>query len=35
MNDIVARLKEEFRSAFPVVEVFGTEPYVDQVNCCH
>jgi len=32
MNDIVARLKDEFQGSFPVTEVFGTEPYADQVR---
>ncbi len=31
MGAIVARLKAEFAGEFDVVEVFGTEPYADQV----
>ena len=32
MNDIVERLREEFKGLYAVVEVFGTEPYADQVG---
>jgi hypothetical protein len=31
MDSIVLRLRAEFADSFGVVEVFGTEPYPDQV----